>query len=408
MKKWRPIILLSRSWLALALVLSTFFGVSQHAYAAPFSCEPGFFQSMNSGQLKKLNTSTETYDTIGNSGARLLNAIGYNILDDYIYGINNFGGSTDDELVRINSDGTANILGTPTGLTAGNYVAGDMDESGNLYTTDSDKLWVIDVSANTASSMTLSGVANLSNINDFVYISGYLYATNGINLYQVDVSDASVVTKTITGGGLDPGNDPRVYGAGWTSAGGKLYFSQNTNGTIYEITGYTTGSPSGSEKYSGQSGLSGNDGAACPQASSVIVPINAVDDSTSTTKNTTKELDATHGLLKNDSPDNATVQSYTQPLHGTITVQPDGSYTYVPETGFVGTDTFTYTIVNSVDETDTATVTITVTDETATSVDSSALASTGVSQAKYQLFAAILVLQMALIFALKRKNHTVH
>jgi VCBS repeat-containing protein len=73
-------------------------------------------------------------------------------------------------------------------------------------------------------------------------------------------------------------------------------------------------------------------------------------------------------LLNGDSdPDSASAISLTgntSPAHGTVTVNPDGTFTYTPNAGFSGTDTFTYTITDSDDplnpKTATATVTITV------------------------------------------------
>lgn len=362
--------------LATILIVFGFIAHQPAASAAPFTCESGFYQSMTFGVLKKLNVSTGIYETIGNPSATSLNAIGYNIEDNYIYGINN---TTSDTLIRIEHDATATDLGTPTGLTAGNYVAGDMDHSGNLYTTDGTNLWTIDVSAVTASSVTLS--TSLSGINDLVFINDYLYATNGTNLYQVDTSDGTVVTKSL---GLTAG----VYGAGWATSEGKLYFSQNVNGIIYEILDYTSPSPQGVAAYAGEGGLAGNDGAACSLAASVIEPIDAVNDSGSTNANTPLVVDATNGLLNNDTPEDVTIDSYTQPSHGSVVVQPDGSYTYTPSAGFVGIDSFTYTIINSVGETDTATVYITVSD---TSL-AQELAGTGTSAYALTVFALILVL----------------
>jgi gliding motility-associated-like protein len=50
----------------------------------------------------------------------------------------------------------------------------------------------------------------------------------------------------------------------------------------------------------------------------------------------------------------------TPPTNGSVTMNPDGSYTYTPNTGFVGSDTFTYTVCNQLGQCSTATVTITV------------------------------------------------
>ena len=71
-------------------------------------------------------------------------------------------------------------------------------------------------------------------------------------------------------------------------------------------------------------------------------------------------------LLNGDSDPNPggtlTVTGNSDPAHGTVTVNSDGTFTYVPNAGFSGTDTFTYTIADSkhLSETATATVTITV------------------------------------------------
>ena len=53
--------------------------------------------------------------------------------------------------------------------------------------------------------------------------------------------------------------------------------------------------------------------------------------------------------------------SVTQPQHGTVTVQPNGSLVYTPPLHFNGTVTFDYTVSDGLGGTDTATVTIVVT-----------------------------------------------
>ncbi len=58
------------------------------------------------------------------------------------------------------------------------------------------------------------------------------------------------------------------------------------------------------------------------------------------------------------------VTGNTAPAHGTVVMNPNGTFTYVPDAGFSGTDTFSYTITNNDDplnpKSATATVTITV------------------------------------------------
>ena len=90
------------------------------------------------------------------------------------------------------------------------------------------------------------------------------------------------------------------------------------------------------------------------------VPV-AVNDSTTTPK----DKPVSGNLAGNDtpSPDGGNVWSKTtDPSHGTVVVNPDGTYTYTPNTGFTGTDTFTYTVTDKDGDKSTATVTIKVGD----------------------------------------------
>ncbi|PIE65338.1 MAG: hypothetical protein CSA24_02780, partial [Deltaproteobacteria bacterium] len=71
-------------------------------------------------------------------------------------------------------------------------------------------------------------------------------------------------------------------------------------------------------------------------------------------------------VLANDvDPDGDDLQIVTtgQPLHGAVTVASDGTVTYTPDPGFIGVDTFPYTITDDDGNESTATVTVTVTDD---------------------------------------------
>lgn len=71
----------------------------------------------------------------------------------------------------------------------------------------------------------------------------------------------------------------------------------------------------------------------------------------------------TIGVLTNDSdPDGdvLSIQSYSQPTHGTVTQNQDGTFTYTPADDFYGTDSFSYTICDAAGLCSTAVVTIEV------------------------------------------------
>ena len=72
---------------------------------------------------------------------------------------------------------------------------------------------------------------------------------------------------------------------------------------------------------------------------------------------------AAPGMLANDSDADGnalTVQIAGDPAHGTLTLQPDGSFNYTPAAGFTGTDEFTYTASDGTTQSAAATVTIAV------------------------------------------------
>jgi LPXTG-motif cell wall-anchored protein len=58
--------------------------------------------------------------------------------------------------------------------------------------------------------------------------------------------------------------------------------------------------------------------------------------------------------------DTLTVSTVTQPVHGIVQINADGTVTYTPDKGYQGTDTFTYTVSDGTGNIDTATVTVTV------------------------------------------------
>ncbi len=118
----------------------------------------------------------------------------------------------------------------------------------------------------------------------------------------------------------------------------------------------------------------------CDTAVATVVvgasPIVANNDSATTPQNTP----VTVSVLGNDTldgvpadPAKVTVTQVNPPANGSVVINTDGTVTYTPNTGFAGTDTFTYQICENLNPTNcaTATVTITVLPNTIEAIDDS-------------------------------------
>lgn len=90
---------------------------------------------------------------------------------------------------------------------------------------------------------------------------------------------------------------------------------------------------------------------------------NAADDSYIATANTPLVVGAAAGLLANDNdPSGGALRAILidDVAHGDLTLNPDGSFTYTPDSGYTGPDTFTYQAATGATTSDPATVTISV------------------------------------------------
>ncbi len=115
------------------------------------------------------------------------------------------------------------------------------------------------------------------------------------------------------------------------------------------------------------------------------LPPDAVDDAYAVPGNVTLTVDASEGVLANDTddggvgsgPGEALVTAFdaTSANGGSVTVNPDGSFSYEPPVGFSGADSFTYTLTDADGETDTATVTINVDADSVWFIDNAAVGS---------------------------------
>lgn len=89
----------------------------------------------------------------------------------------------------------------------------------------------------------------------------------------------------------------------------------------------------------------------------------ANDDSYGVDEDQTLSVSAAAGVLENDTDansDDLTAELVEDVDNGTLTLNPDGSFTYEPDDNYNGPDSFTYTANDGQADSDTATVTITV------------------------------------------------
>jgi|GEM_PF-530487 len=89
----------------------------------------------------------------------------------------------------------------------------------------------------------------------------------------------------------------------------------------------------------------------------------ATNDTYNTTENQTLIVPLATGILANDTDPNGktlTTSLVNKPIHGTLNLSSSGSFNYIPNTGYTGTDSFTYTANDAISNSNTATVTLNI------------------------------------------------
>ncbi|MEX2173763.1 MAG: Ig-like domain-containing protein [Pirellulaceae bacterium] len=147
--------------------------------------------------------------------------------------------------------------------------------------------------------------------------------------------------------------------------------TQPQNGTL-------TLNPNGSFTYTPAANYSGpdsftyraSDGTASSNAATVSFAVGAVNDtptgvanSYTTPQNTILTVALAQGVLANDTdPEGSTLTAavVTQPLHGSLTLNTNGSFTFTPTTGYTGPDSFTYRVSDGTNQSAPVTVSLSV------------------------------------------------
>ncbi len=92
-----------------------------------------------------------------------------------------------------------------------------------------------------------------------------------------------------------------------------------------------------------------SDGSLCEVTETVVVPTTACGiDGEMDDELTLADTPITFEVTDNDDGMDIQITGFTQPQNGTVTLNPDGTFTYVPNTGFFGEDQFVYEITDAI------------------------------------------------------------
>ncbi|WP_410503587.1 Ig-like domain-containing protein [Leeuwenhoekiella sp. ZYFB001] len=157
--------------------------------------------------------------------------------------------------------------------------------------------------------------------------------------------------------------DSEVYSVLTQPASGSLVFNADGTYTYTPNDGFI-----GEDTFSYEV-CDGGSPQACDSADVIIqvLPIGTPDNAAPVANDDTAITEAgtpvEGNVLVNDfdpDGDTITVTGNTEPTNGSVTVNPDGSYTYTPEPGFIGEDSFEYTVCDDADPSLCATGTVTI------------------------------------------------
>ena len=225
----------------------------------PFDC-PSFLYQIVEGQLNQLDIANDSLIPLGEE-ANNLNPLGYNVEDNFIYGIR--FGTTD--LIRIGKNGNREVVGRIQGINVG-LLSGDFDLEGNYYLLDNDaqRLQRVDISATILVAATIELSDSIPALGDVAYhpIDKLLYGVSEAG----EVVSIDPITGTVNSFKIN--NLPAGSAASsWMTNKGELIISYNVSQEIYHIN--LTDSTAVLIGNTGDSALNA-DGANCSQASSPL------------------------------------------------------------------------------------------------------------------------------------------
>lgn len=260
----------------IAAYQSTLLVAGKPAQVAAFAPGQAKLYQMIDGQLNVLDTAAKTYVAVGHDAGFKINATGFNIEDNLIYGVAKSSGTDSlgnkvktSDIVAVDAHGDTYLVGKGS---YGDYV-GDFDDKGNLWTFDGtlNRLSVIDVDNRDAAGNPKITEVKLSPklFGDSIYDVAYDASTgsffgmissakNGApaTLVKIDVSTVLAggtptfteisITDTLVNGKMVAGMAKGAYGAVFMDGEHNIYVGLNQgdhdlnnkttpSGAIYKI-----------------------------------------------------------------------------------------------------------------------------------------------------------------------------
>ncbi len=209
-----------------------------------FTCEADAYNVFGSTptNLQRFDPATlSVISTIGLNPGIEANAVGFNPLDNYMYGLisddNGIAGFTRDDFVRIAVDGSVETVGSPSPETAGlppfapSRFAGVMDAAGNWYGISNSHVFIVNIGNTPANgALTYRAIPRTGFTNNILDIAfnpsdGDLYGIAGNQLRRINVATGNVSTVPTVG---DPTQNS---GGAWSISDGTLFFYRNGGGS---------------------------------------------------------------------------------------------------------------------------------------------------------------------------------
>ncbi len=349
----------------------------------PFECADGLVYILtntpssngNITALYSFDINTNTLNLIKDpliedaSTSQFVNGIGYNVLDNFIYGVQ----QNTDQMLKINEFGEIDFL-TITGVfNVGSYSSGDIDENGTMYLYGQNKFVAVNLDPSDPNYLQASTLLNYSTtVNDVAFSpvdnNLYMITSNGANSLLRFNTLTNTVDElgTVTGLGNETSNS---YGTAFMDIAGNMYIANNSSGNLYKIDSPQNGGLVATLYSNALGGLNPGDGARCPNQSinpfaaddqvclveneTIIIPVTANDASG------TFPLDLSSVQLI-DPVTSAPTSSVTISGQGTFTVNTSGTVTFVAVATFTGTSV-DYTVSDTMGtQTNPATIVVTL------------------------------------------------